>query len=310
LRVCECLRRDGWLREYRQFPADRKYQSHPNLDRSVAIGEHGLVAKGALGPLGLMGSHRILVLGGGGLLGSHLAAELPRHIAGPDLVVQKSERFAAPADISRYLTLHNPSVVINCLAYKGSDPAMHFVVHTGFGRSVTDWCAAKGSMSVTISTNAVFPPDDERRWLPNDPISPSTPYELAKAFGEDPRALVVRTSFVGHSPKGDGIWDTLATGKPYWDRRWNGVTVLTLSRYLADRIASSSLQPGVAHVHSPEPVSFSDLARWLGSTSECLGWRSDARLLGGGEPLDPLKSQVVEYLMQLRTALTVSRLRR
>jgi dTDP-4-dehydrorhamnose reductase len=256
-----------------------------------------------------MDRRRVLVLGGRGLLGSHLTAELSRHLAELDLVVHEGDRFADPREMSSYLTRHNPSVVINCLAYKGSDPAMHFIVHTGLARSVADWCAANGSTSVMISTNAVFPPDDERQWLPSDPISPSSPYELAKAFGEDRRAFVVRTSFVGHSPKGDGIWDALATGKPYWDRRWNGVTALTLARYLADRVASSDVRPGVAHVHSPEPTSFSEIARWLGSTSECLGWRSDARLLGGGESLDPLKSQVVEYLRRARTMdLTVSRL--
>jgi dTDP-4-dehydrorhamnose reductase len=249
----------------------------------------------------MTGRRRVLVLGGRGLLGSHLSAELSRHLGDLDLVVHESDRFAGPADVSRYLTRHNPSLVINCLAYKGSDPAMHFIAHTGLARSVADWCAANSSISVMISTNAVFPPDDERRWLPSDAIRPSSPYEMAKAFGEDPRALVVRTSFVGHSPKGDGIWDTLATGRPYWDRRWNGVTALTLARYLADRVASSDVRPGVAHVHSPEPASFSEIARWLGSTSECLGWRSDARLLGGGESLDPLKSQVAEYLLRART---------
>jgi dTDP-4-dehydrorhamnose reductase len=249
------------------------------------------------------------VLGGRGLLGSHLTTELSRYLADLDLVVHESERFAGPAELLSYLARHNPSVVINCLAYKGSDPAMHFIVHTGFARSVADWCAANSAVSVLISTNAVFPPDNERRWLPADPISPGSPYEIAKAFGEDPRALVVRTSFVGHSPRGDGIWNTLATGRPYWDRRWNGVTALTLARYLADRVALTDVRPGVAHVHSPEPASFSDIARWLGSSSECLGRRSDARLLGGGEPLDSLETQVIEYLLGARMSTpTVSSL--
>lgn len=244
----------------------------------------------------------MLVLGGRGLLGTHLSAVLGETVQPADLAIHREERFSQPADLLAFLDHVRPKVVANCLGYKGTDPQGHFLVHACLPRIVADWCASNRASAIHVSTNAVFESSEVRYWSPGDPIRPKTVYEVAKAFGEDPRALVIRTSFIGHDPRSQGLWDSLAEGRPYADRRWNGVTALTLARFVAQRATSGKVSPGLVHLHSPDTIEFSDLARWLGSASKPEGWGT-SHLLAGGPLLPPLADQVHEYVDHLNALI-------
>jgi len=153
---------------------------------------------------------------------------------------------------------------------------------------------------VHISTNAVFAPHPTRLWLPGDKPKPSTPYENAKLYGEDPRAYIIRSSFVGVStgpPR--GVLDAMLRGEPFWDRDWNGVTTVTLARRVAEVLRIPGIARGLEHLHSSSVTSFANVARLIGSTSQVLGIRSDAKLLGGGLPTPPLELQVAELLKRV-----------
>lgn len=236
------------------------------------------------------------MLGAAGMLGAHVGYALTQ-ASGPRVLLQRGHRFHAPHTLRAWLDEHRPRAVVNCIGYLGTDDSEHWRTNGCLPRAIADWCDGR-ALFVHVSTNAVFAPDPVRQWMPADPIGPTTPYETAKAFGEDPRAWVLRVSFVGRSPSGRNLWDRLRAGVPYRDAPWNGVTAWTLARRIAELVQAAGASPraGLEHVHAAAPGRISDLARLLGSRSPCSGEADNARLLGGGSAQPALAAQVTEYL--------------
>lgn len=225
-----------------------------------------------------------IILGAGGMLGSHVARVAPEWAT-------STARLRLEADVQRELDARAARVVVNCIGYRGQDDSEHHLTNALLPHWIADWCEENDAMLVHVSTNAVFAPDDSRRWLPTDPVAPRTPYEVAKARGEDSRAVVVRTTFVGHER---GILASLSRGEPIPERRWNGVTALALAECIVER-ARTNTRPGIVHVHSPEPMTMRELAALMGSRSTIGEARGDARLLGGGAPMPPFSEQWRRY---------------
>ncbi len=242
-------------------------------------------------------SSRVLLLGSRGLLGSHLAVALRDRGVG-SILEHSAPRFNREDEIREYILNHNPTTVVNCIGYTGPEAAEHDRVNGRFPRVMGDCCHSLGALFIHVSTNAVFAPDEERLWLPSDPVAPRTPYEVSKVSGEDPRAYIIRASFIGASPKGVGIYDRLRQGLPFVDRRWNGVTADTLARHITDVIVERDGIPSsiLEHVHSPRVTRFRDIGRMLRSASRAAEENKDARLLGGGKPLPDLEEQLNGYV--------------
>lgn len=232
------------------------------------------------------------------MLGTHLTAVL----AGDDqfeVVAQSKERFATAVEVRDYLQTQRCRAIVNCIGYLGSDPEAHYVANACVPRVVADWAAEQRAFLLHVSTNAVFEPDESRLWLPSDRTAPATPYERAKAFGEDPRAYVLRASFIGFSPRRTSFLDRVSNGEAFADRRWNGVTADVLARRIAAIVRESEGEPesAVEHVHAPSPALLSDVARWIGSKAVVREYKKDARLLGGGVTTnDELETQVRAYV--------------
>jgi dTDP-4-dehydrorhamnose reductase len=240
---------------------------------------------------------KVLILGAGGLLGSHVAAVL-REESVAEVVAHVLPRFATAEEAKFLVAAERPSVTVNCLGYSGEDPLLHWTVNAEIPKALAGECHRARSLFIQVSTNAVFAPDDDRRWHPGDPIAPVTAYERSKAAGEDPRAYVIRASFIGKRPKGGGFFDAAMRGLPYRDRRWNGVTALALARRIREVISrrGGSPQSALEHVHSTDASSFRRLAALLRSTSQSQGPEVPAKLLGGGVEGGLLEDQVNEYL--------------
>ena len=149
-----------------------------------------------------------------------------------------------------------------------------------------------------ISTNAVFSANENRLWGIQDHLSPLSHYEKSKALGEDPRSYVVRASFVGTCGRNRGIFDKLLTGNSYLDRKWNGVTVWTLAKRIVEIINNYYENPkgSVEHVHSPNVITFKELAAHIKSSSISDAYVKDARLLQGGLILPDIYTQIEEYI--------------
>lgn len=206
-------------------------------------------------------------------------------------------RFDRGTDLEAYILRNAPTTVVNCMGYAGSEDKEHLLVNACFPRVIADVCVSLKSLSMHISTNAVFSADESRFWLPSDRTDPSTAYEISKRMGEDPRTYVVRASFIGQSFDGRGLFGRLRRGEPYFNRKWNGVTAWTLARYISDVVSERDGTPfsALEHVHSPGATSFREIANLLGSSSRCGGERRDSKLLGGGKSLPPFENQLRDY---------------
>jgi dTDP-4-dehydrorhamnose reductase len=149
-----------------------------------------------------------------------------------------------------------------------------------------------------ISTNAVFSANENRPWGIKDHLSPLSHYEKSKAVGEDPRSYVVRASFVGTCWRNRGIFDKLLIGSSYLDQKWNGVTVWTLAKRIVEIINNYYENPkgAVEHVHSPNVITFKELAAHIKSSSICDDYVKDARPLQEGVILPDIYTQIEEYI--------------
>lgn len=242
-------------------------------------------------------SNKVLILGAGGLLGSHVAQAFKLYAPQFKLIPQVAERFTNSVDLFGYLSQSGASTVINCIGYLGTDVASHFMVNSAMPRVIADWCDGNRSLYIHFSTNAVFESHETRLWLPMDQLNPHTPYEVAKAFGEDPRAYIVRASFVGITNSGKGILTRLCAGDVFVNRKWNGVTAWELAKRIVEIVTQhhGECKSSIEHVHSPDLITFIDLAKLLGSTSQCIHEANDARLLGGGLKIPIIADQIEEY---------------
>lgn len=248
----------------------------------------------------------ILVLGANGTLGSHVVHALEQAQLGR-VLAHTAPLFTGPQSLKDYLEAHRPKVVLNCIGYLGADPAEHYRINGCLPRALADWCHTR-AFAVHISTNAVFAAHPDRLWKPDEPLSPSTPYETSKAFGEDPRLYVVRVSFIGQSGRGKNLWERLKAGAPYKDAPYNGVSAWRLALRLLELAKNPTPRAGLEHVHASAATRIAAVAALLGSKSPCEGEATNARLLGGGIECGPLEEQMTEYL-RLEPALTTTQSR-
>ena len=149
---------------------------------------------------------RVLLLGGGGLLGSDLQATAPG-----DTVVQaprSREVDITDADaVRRAIDAAKPDVVINAAAYTQVDLAESEAelaerVNAHGPRALGEACAARGVRVVHYSTDYVFAGSARAPYREDDPVGPLNAYGRTKLAGErallesGADALVVRTSWL------------------------------------------------------------------------------------------------------------------
>lgn len=148
---------------------------------------------------------RVLVLGGGGMLGRDLQAARSEH----DVTVLGREEadVTLPESLSLALRIHRPDVVINCAAATDVDkcerePEWATAVNgTGAG-NVARACVSAGVRLVHVSTDFVFSGADDRMYGESDPTDPVNEYGRSKWVGEQqvreaaPQSLMVRTQWL------------------------------------------------------------------------------------------------------------------
>lgn len=245
-------------------------------------------------------SAEVVVLGAQGLLGRHLVFEMRDR--GWSVIAQSGTHFSTLDDLGDFLDACGAKAIVNAIAYSGDDPARHYFVNGLLPRVLADWCWQRRAACVLLSTNAVFPASETHFWRIHERRLPATPYEVSKCAAEDPRSYVLRTSFVGLAAQGAGILNRLLQGEPYFNRRWNGVTVLAVAQRVAEILAAGhGPTRGLEHLHSPEPLDFTELAKMVGSRSPCLGNDGRTRLLAGGIPQPSFRDQMHAYRAFLTT---------
>src|SRR5271168_5149205 len=148
---------------------------------------------------------RIVIAGGGGQVGSVLAAEATRR--GHDVLALTSSRWDITDPQLAGQIVQAGDVVVNCAAYTAvddaeADQARAYAVNA----AGPEYLAQAGARMVHISTDYVFSGDfgdaAPRPYEPGDDTRPLSVYGQTKLSGEQavlaalPQAVVVRTAWV------------------------------------------------------------------------------------------------------------------
>lgn len=219
---------------------------------------------------------RVLVTGGSGMLGGHLARRLlvlghevhtaDRHERAPDGARVHVVELSSPGAFASVVAEVRPGLVVHT-AYSMEDLQRDVVVA---GEMVLDACVEHGADLIHMSTDAVFdgqhPPYGE-----SDVARPVHPYGVAKKQVEEliaarlPLAAVVRTSLIAHldaeGPDSATAWvlDANRRGEPttlFHDEYRTVVRLVDLLDVLVELVAlPSDRRQGIWHVAGPERLS-------------------------------------------------------
>lgn len=230
---------------------------------------------------------RILILGGGGMLGHKLwqsyhdcfdtwvtvrsgYPDYARYqLFDPQRMLGGVEAFDFDT-VVRALALVRPEVVINCIGIikqlpTAKDPIISLTVNTLFPHRLAYLCQAAGARLIHISTDCVFS-GRKGMYTEADVSDAEDLYGRGKFLGEvdAPGCLTLRTSIIGrelNAASGLVEWFLSQRGgqvRGYARAIYSGFTTLTLAQIIAEVVEHQPHLTGVYHVSS-EPISKYDL---------------------------------------------------
>jgi len=221
----------------------------------------------------------VLILGNRGMLGSMLEKYFNLQSDKYNIHVLNRSSFNATKlylyediDFSKY------DYVINCMGItKG-------IIEGRSNKKVTEeeviqvnsilpwWLARKTKKIIHISTDCIFSGNKEVDKMYNcyDIPDANDLYGLSKRLGEPKNCMVIRSSFVGPSIKGEGVclFDWLVQNKGqiidgYDNHYWNGITTLQLAKYLYNIIDNNRYKVGIYHLSSPDDYTKYELCKCI-----------------------------------------------
>jgi dTDP-4-dehydrorhamnose reductase len=237
---------------------------------------------------------RVLILGGGGMLGHRMWQDLKNRL---DVYITVRDDFSeikAFGIFNRDRTFHNvnvldfknlekkteelrPDVIINCIGIvkqisEAHDAIKSIEINSLFPHRLEKLCARIDSRLIHISTDCVFS-GKKGNYNESDIPDPTDLYGRTKLLGEvdEGNVLTLRTSLIGRELRtkhGLLEWFLSQDGKivkGYTKAIFSGFPTLVFSRILTDIIMKHKQLRGVYHVSS-YPISKFDLLRLIKKT--------------------------------------------
>jgi dTDP-4-dehydrorhamnose reductase len=237
---------------------------------------------------------RLLILGGGGMLGHKLlqvASERFETYATVHASIEHSraadvfdpsrtiEQVAADRldSVAGALDVAHPDVVVNCIGIvkqreDAHDPIMSITVNALFPHQLAALCRQRGARLIQISTDCVFSGRGSL-YKETDPPDPEDLYGRSKLLGEvaGEGCLTVRTSMIGRelgTDRGLVEWVLSQRGRTVRGFRravFSGLTTLELSRIICEVAERHRDLHGLWHV-AAEPISKLELLHLIRET--------------------------------------------
>ncbi len=228
---------------------------------------------------------RLLILGGGGMLGHKLwqmaaqrfdawatmrdARDVPAGAIVDHEHLLPGVRAEEFETVLRAFSAARPDVVVNCIGVvkqrkEAKDPITSLTVNSLFPHKLAALCAASGARLVHISTDCVFA-GTSGSYRETDAPDATDLYGRSKQLGEvsGPGSVTLRTSIIGReitSSQGLVEWflSQRGTAPGFTQAMFSGLTTQELSRVVLEVIASHPSLSGIYHVASA-PIAKYDL---------------------------------------------------
>lgn len=230
---------------------------------------------------------RLLVLGGGGMLGHKLWQVAAEHFEAyatvrGTLAQSSAARVLDPAQtvehvaadrldrVASTLDRVRPDVVVNCIGIvkqrpDASDPVLSIAINALFPHQLAALCRTRGIRLLHVSTDCVFS-GQRGNYRESDRPDPEDLYGHSKLLGEvsGEGCLTVRSSMIGRelgSARGLVEWTLAQDGRTVRGFRraiFSGLTTLELSRVICEVAARQRDLHGLWHI-AAAPISKLDL---------------------------------------------------
>ena len=245
---------------------------------------------------------RILIIGGGGMLGHQLWKQLhERHevwvtLRKPVAYYEKHDLFTPTRSISGLDVMNaeslasainkiHPTVVVNCVGIikqlkEAHNPLISLSINSLLPHRLADLCRMIDARLMHISTDCVFS-GHKGRYKEQDVSDAEDMYGRTKFLGEvfEPHCLTLRTSIIGReleTKSGLIEWFLSQEGrqiKGYERAIYAGLTTHALSRVIEDVLVNHTGLSGLWHVSS-DPINKFEL---LCLAQAAFGWRGDIK---------------------------------
>lgn len=221
---------------------------------------------------------RVLLIGGGGMLGTDVSGELARRgyevskPSRPELDITDPESVAkiGSGELGQF------QWCINCSAYTAVDKAeseqqQAYEINALGPSYLAKICSFTGLKLLHVSTDFVFDGEGTQPYLEDDKTSPLGAYGRTKWEGEQavmaghPNAVIARTAWL-YGPNGNSFpktmiraWEAGKTLKVVADQVGNPTYTGDLARVLVDLVEKNAF-PGIYHTAGPDAMSWHEFA--------------------------------------------------
>ena len=164
-------------------------------------------------------------------------------------------------------------IIINCAGiipqkYKKDDYKTFILVNTLFPYKLNDFAIKYNLKLIHITTDCVYD-GTKGNYIENDLHTAKDIYGISKSLGEPAEATIIRTSIIGEELTGKkSLIEWVKSQKNgiingYTNHYWNGVTCLTLAKFIKNMIINNNFWKGIKHVYSENKITKYDLCCYI-----------------------------------------------